>query len=59
MASKRTQVTLDQGHKEMLERLQKSFEKSKRQPPSLAQLANRAIRKGLAEVIAEVAAELK
>jgi hypothetical protein len=42
----------------MLEGLQKSFEKAKRQPPSLAQLANRAIRTGLAAVTAEVASEV-
>jgi len=59
MASKRSQVTLDHGTKDMLENLRKSFEKAKRQPPSLTQLANRAIRKGLAVVVAEVAAELK
>ena len=59
MATKRTQVLLDDAHKERLEMLQKLYEKKKRQPPSLAQLANRAISHAIHIVHDEVLAELK
>ena len=59
MAKNRTQVTLDGDNKRTFELMQKDYEKKDRQPPSLAQLANRAIRKGLASISAEVMAELK
>lgn len=59
MANKRKLIQLEQVSSDKFEQLQKEYEKKKMQPPSMAQLANRAIRKGLAYVIQEVQAELK